>query len=83
MNVRTLKSMINDLPDDMEVIIQQQHEDWPTFSPLSMLGSDFVYLPENEDDGRIYCIGGYNHTTKTQEELEKMPRCLVLFSYNY
>ena len=53
MNVKDLKSLINDLPDDMEVIIQKDSEG-NGYSPLSGCDPDSIYIPENTWSGECY-----------------------------
>lgn len=54
MTVKDLKAEIENLPDDMEVIIQKDGEG-NNYSPLcGVNGEDFVYVPETAWYGEVY-----------------------------
>ena len=85
MNVKELREFLQDLPDEMEVILQKDAEG-NGFSPLEGLSSDCVYTPTTTWFGEV-------HDTKwtadeacmSEEELAEMnskPRSLILYPVN-
>lgn len=55
MTVKELKVEIENLPDDMEVILQKDSEG-NGYSPLEGVDSDAVYVPENGYSGDAYDV---------------------------
>ena len=75
MNVKKLKELINELPDDMEVIMSKDGEG-NSFSPLSDHGIS-VYVPETTWSGEVY------HLDDLKENgLENEKKSLILWPTN-
>ena len=55
MTVKELKEQIENLPDDMEVILQKDAEG-NGYSPLSDVDSNCVYIPETTWYGGMYSL---------------------------
>ncbi len=53
MNIKNLKEIIADLPDDMEIIMQRDSEG-NGFSPLAGADPDNIYIPESTWSGEVY-----------------------------
>jgi len=85
MTVKELKNYIENLPDDMEVILQHDSEG-NGYSPLSQANFEARYMPETTWNGDVYfdewtaednCMTDYEY-----EELKKNPRALILSPIN-
>lgn len=81
MNVKQLKEAIQNLPDEMEVILQKDSEG-NGYSPLSDADSDCVYFADSTYSGEVYST---KHTADeccmSADEYAEMlaqPRALVL-----
>jgi len=85
MNVKELKEAINDLPDDMEVILQKDAEG-NGYSPLWGADPDAVYVPETTWYGDVYdmkwCADDACMEEEEWEEIKKKPRALILHPVN-
>ncbi len=85
MNVKDLKKLINNLPDDMEVIIQKDSEG-NGYSPLCGADPDAVYIPDSTYSGEVYSMDwSPEDACKTDEEWAEMkerPRSLILYPIN-
>jgi hypothetical protein len=85
MNVKELKALLENLPDEMEVILQKDAEG-NGYSPLSDADADCVYLPETTWYGEVYSTRWTADDAAMSDEewndiLEK-PRALVLCPVN-
>ena len=85
MNVKELKEALENLPDDMEIILQKDSEG-NGYSPLSGADDECIYVSHEAWYGNVYattnsaddnCMGD-----DEWEELKKKPRCLVLHPMN-
>lgn len=85
MNVKTLKTLIEHLPDDMEVILQKDSEG-NGYSPLEGADRDAVYIPETTWYGETYSMKwSADDACKSDIEwgkIKAMPRSLILFPVN-
>ena len=86
MNVRELKETLEDLPDDMEIILQKDGEG-NGYSPLAVADPDCIYIPETTWCGEVRSL---HHSAEDncmeEEEWEEMkkdtPCSLVLAPVN-
>ena len=85
MNIKELKELIRELPDDMEVILQKDAEG-NGFSPLADLDSDCIYIPDSTWSGVVYSKGIPASEMYMEEEewenLKKQPSVCVLCPVN-
>lgn len=86
MNVKELKHILRKLPDDMEIIMQQDAEG-NGFSPLQCADWESIYIPNNTHSGEVYSLEWEAHDVCMShgawESLKKKtPRCLVLAPVN-
>ena len=85
MNVKELKELINDLPDNMEVILQKDAEG-NAYSPLNSGNSNRIYLEYNLWSGDVYNINwnadDADMTKNEWEAFKQKPRVLVLEPLN-
>jgi hypothetical protein len=87
MTVKELKTVLEVLPDDMEVIIDKRSEGDNGYSPLHYADADAVYEPETEWYGEVYWTdwtaeeAGMDET-KWREFLRYRPGVLVLSPVN-
>lgn len=85
MNVKELKEMINNLPDDMEVILQKDSEG-NGYSPLAGTDPEAVYIPDNTWSGEVYSTnwsaGDAAMDDKEWLEILAKPRALILYPVN-
>lgn len=85
MTVKELKDQINDLPDEMEVILEKDAEG-NGYSPLSYVQPEAVYVPKTTYYGEAYELGWSAEvaevTEEQWEEIKKRPRALVLCPVN-
>lgn len=85
MNVKELKESLKDLPDDMEVIMQNDSEA-NGFSPLASADPECVYVPESTWDGYVYSANWSSYDAGMEEEewqdLLSQPRVLCLAPVN-
>ncbi len=85
MNVKELKEAINNLPDDMEVIIQKDAEG-NDYSPLSGVDPDAVYISHNTWRGIVYSLAwSAEDACLTEEEwdiIRTKPPALILHPVN-
>jgi hypothetical protein len=81
MTVKELKEAIEGLPDDMQVIIQRNDEE---FSPLSEIDPYAVYIPKTNKSDEVYSMAWTAEdmcmTDEEWEVIKAKPRCLVLIS---
>lgn len=84
MNIKELKFLIEDLPDDMEIIMQKDAEG-NGYSPLSELDTDVVHIPETPYSGYVYnttsCMD-YDMSEEEWKEILDKPRCLLFIPVN-
>lgn len=81
MNVRELKFLIEDLPDDMEIILQKDAEG-NGYSPLSELNNEMIYIPDNTWSGEVLSVKELLEDTKEFQGVLVKPRCLLLIPVN-
>lgn len=87
MNVKDLKEAIENLPDDMEVIIQKDSEG-NDYSPLSKVNSDAIYIPETTWFGEVFFLNETDEDEDNEmdeselEELKNHKRSLILIPVN-
>jgi hypothetical protein len=86
MNVKELKEALEELPDDMEIILQKDAEG-NGYSPLYGADPDCIYIPETTWYGEVRSL---HHTAEDhcleEDEWAQMqkdyPRALVLHPVN-
>lgn len=85
MNVKELKEIILNLPDEMEVIMQKDAEG-NGYSPLRGADPDCVYIPETTWYGEAYptewTADDAGMSKKEWEKILSKPRVLVLHPIN-
>ena len=85
MNIKQLKEVIVNLPDEMEVILQKDSEG-NGYSPLSGVDGDAVYIPETTWYGKVYSMGWTADDACLSEEkwgnIKSKPRALILHPVN-
>jgi hypothetical protein len=85
MNVRELKEVIANLPDDMEVVLQKDREG-NGYSPLEGADSNAVYIPDSTWSGDVYDMNWTANdacmTNEEWEEIKTLPRTLILYPVN-
>ena len=85
MNIRELRKILKDYPDDTEVILQSDAEG-NGYSPLSCSGAGY-YIPENTWSGCVY-DADWTHAdadmeSEEWEEIQRtVPRALILAPAN-
>lgn len=86
MTVKELKKELENLPDNMEVILQKDAEG-NGYSPLSGVDAAVVYIPDSTWSGDVYSVeewsaddAGMNEDEWT--EIKTKPRSVVLFPIN-
>ena len=81
MNVKELKEVIENLPDEMEVILQKDSEG-NGFSPLDEANADYIYIANSYWSGDVYYIkwsaADVCKTADEWEELKSHNRILLL-----
>lgn len=79
MNVKKLKELLSNLPNDMEVILQKDSEG-NGYSPLSGGDSNTVYIP---DSGDVYSMDWSADDACMDEDewkdIKAKPRALILY----
>ena len=77
--------MINNLPDDMEVILQKDSEG-NGYSPLCDVDTDAVYIPDSTWSGAVYNMSWSAYDACMDEEdwenIKAKPRALILYPIN-
>lgn len=85
MNVKELKEALNNLPDDMEVIMQMDAEG-NGYSPLRGADPQGIYVPDSTYAGEVYdAKWSASDAAMEKEEWQEMlkrPRALILFPIN-
>lgn len=85
MTIIQLKNMIEDLPDDMEVIIRKDAEG-NAFSPLVDVDPNCFYMPKTTWSGDVYDASwSYNEAGVSREEwllIKSNPKVVVLTPIN-
>jgi hypothetical protein len=85
MNVKELKHAIENLPDDMEVVLQKDSEG-NGYSPCCGADPDSVYVPENAFAGYAYSMSWLASDACMEQEdwdcIRSKPRTLILFPRN-
>lgn len=85
MNVKELKELIFDLPDDMQVILQKDSEG-NGYSPLAGTDSNAVYIAENSYSGEVYSLNWSSGDASMSEddwlEIKKTDPALILYPIN-
>lgn len=83
MNVKTLKEILKDLPDDMNIILTgSTHE----YSPLDSYHDEAIYKPESTWNGEVLYTSDIDEDNdlgkEEREVLKQQPRVLVLSPVN-
>lgn len=85
MNVKHLKKLIAYLPDEMEVIVKKDAEG-NSYSPLSDIETNHVYLPLNKWSGDVYSLNWSAEDVCMNQDawdvVKVKPRVLVLCPTN-
>jgi hypothetical protein len=86
MKIKDLKQILNNLPDDMEVILQKDSEG-NGYSPLSGCDSNCIYIKESDWSGDVYSTNwsaiDADCTDKEWEDMKMSnPKVLVLYPVN-
>ena len=86
MKVGDLIKQLQNLPEDMDIILQKDSEG-NGYSPLEGLDSDAIYIPETTWSGEVYTTNwdaeDANMEEKEWEELKKNnKKCCVLYPIN-
>jgi hypothetical protein len=85
MTIKELRLMLQDLPDDMEVILQKDSEG-NGYSPLSGGNSEAVYIPDSTYSGDVYSMDwnadDYCMGEEEWLEIKAKPRALILYPIN-
>ncbi len=85
MKVKQLRKILEELPDDTEVILQKDSEG-NGYSPLAGADGNAVYVSETTWSGEVYSVDESAEDMCMDEEewaaLRKKPRCLVLYPIN-
>jgi hypothetical protein len=85
MTVKELKEALENMPDDMQVIIQKDAEG-NGYSPLAGTDSDCIYIADNTWSGEVYDTSWSHYDAgmpKAQwKGILKNPRCLILHPVN-
>lgn len=86
MTVKELKKELENLPDDMEVILQKDSEG-NGYSPLSGVDAAVVYVPDSTWSGDVYSVEEWSADDACMDEdewaeIKTKPRAAVLFPIN-
>ena len=85
MNIKELKELIKDLPDELEIILQKDSEG-NGYSPLEGIDLDAIYVPETTWYGEVYdttwTADEANMEDEEWEIILKMKRSLILYPVN-
>lgn len=85
MNVKELKEILNELPDDMEVILQKDSEG-NGYSPLSGGDAEAIYVPESTWSGDVYSskwtADDADMNNDEWKEILSNPKALILYPIN-
>lgn len=85
MNVKELKAELEDLPDDMEVILQKDAEG-NGYSPLAGANADAIYMTENTYSGLVFSTYWTAEDVGVDEEewarIKTNPQVVVLYPIN-
>ena len=85
MNIKELKELIANLPDEMEIILQKDSEG-NGYSPCAGGDPDCVYEEETTWSGDVYDPSWTAEDTDMEEEdwakIQQKPRVLVLYPIN-
>lgn len=84
MTIEELRHVIEDLPDNMEIILSTDAEG-NVYSPLDSVSADCIYVPENIYGGEVYdTLESAENNCLLDEEWEEIKKvyrkCLVLYS---
>lgn len=85
MTVKELKAELENLPDDMEVVLQKDSEG-NGYSPLAGADPEAIYVPDSTWSGSAY-DGNWSAEDAGQDEddwkeMKSKPRTLILFPVN-
>lgn len=82
MTVKELKKAIENLPDDMEVILQKDSEG-NAYSPLIGADPNAVYIPDTTYSGDVYSLDWSADDACMDEDewedIKSKPKSLILF----
>jgi hypothetical protein len=79
MKVKELRELLQDLPDDMEILLQEDSEG-NGYHPLRGADDECVYDKDCNEVLSLNCSASENGLDKEDwEELKQEPRVLVLF----
>lgn len=86
MNVKELKELLKELPDDMEVILQKDSEG-NGYSPLYGGDDECIYISEESWYGEVKSLrwtadDACMEEDEWEEFKQNNPRCLVLYTIN-
>jgi hypothetical protein len=86
MNVKELKEIIANLPDDMEIIVQKDSEG-NGYSPLYCADPDAIYIPDSTYSGEVYSLEFTAEDNCMEEDewstmKDEHPRALILAPVN-
>ena len=85
MKVKELRTLLDNLPDDMEIILQKDSEG-NGYSPLAGADPDAIYRPENSWFGDVFSTDWSAAECCLDEEewevLKKNPCSLILYPVN-
>ena len=81
MTVKELKTLIDTLPDNIQVIIQKDVEG-NDFSPLADVDTDAIYIPKNTWSGDVYYNAEYCNSEEEWNEIKDNPKVLILYPVN-
>ena len=85
MNIKKLKKLIKDLPDDTEIILQKDSEG-NDYSPLAGVDYDCIYIPETSYNGTVYSTEltaeDFGLDEDEWDEMNTNPKVLVLYPVN-
>ena len=85
MTVKELKKSIENLPDDMQVIVQKDAEG-NGYSPLQGADYDAVYVPETTCFGDVYSLNGSHDQVGMSDDewgvIKSKPKALILYPIN-
>ena len=85
MTVKDFKELIEDLPDEMEVIVKKDAEG-NSYSPLSDIETNHVYFPLTKWSGDVYSLNWSAEdacmTPDAWEVIKAKPRVMVLCPTN-
>lgn len=77
MNVKELRKALENLPDDMEVILQKDAEG-NNYSPLHGADSEVIYVPYSTWSGEVYSV----LDVRVDDNFSNRPRAIVLYPVN-